>query len=111
MLLGGSLGSSPRSSGFTRHFSNLRDPERQNCSRRWAAFGVEQYDLLGEGFPATQTEDGELQISLRPTPAHADKAGNLVNLLDHYLSCHRAGETYWGPQLRIVLAGARWRRT
>ena len=24
-----------------------------------------------------------------------------MNLLDHYLSCHRAGETYWGPELRI----------
>ena len=28
----------------------------------------EQYDLLGEGFLATLTEDGELQISLRHTP-------------------------------------------
>ncbi len=61
----------------------------------------EQYDRLGEGFPATLTEDGELQMSPRPTPAHEKKAKNLVKLLDHYLSCQPGGETHLGPELRI----------
>jgi Uma2 family endonuclease len=61
----------------------------------------EQYDLLGEGFPATLTEDGELQMSPRPRPAHETKAKNLMKLLDHYLFCHPGGETYLGPELRI----------
>ena len=61
----------------------------------------EQYDLLPEDFPAMLAEAGELEILLRPTPAHADKAGNLVKLLDHYLSCHRRGKTHWSPELRI----------
>jgi len=61
----------------------------------------EQYDLLGEGFPATLTEDGELQMSPRPTPAHEKKAKNLVKLLDDYLSCQPGGETHLGPELRI----------
>jgi Uma2 family endonuclease len=61
----------------------------------------EQYDQLGKGFPATLTEDGELQMSPRPTPAHEKKAKNLVKLLDHYLSCQPGGETHLGPELRI----------
>jgi hypothetical protein len=61
----------------------------------------EQYDLLDEGFPATLTEDGELQMSPRPPPAHEKKAKNLVKLLDYYLSCQSGGETYLGPELRI----------
>ena len=61
----------------------------------------EQYDQLGEGFPATLTEEGELQMSPRPTPAHEKKAKNLFKILDHYLSCQPGGETHLGPELRI----------
>jgi Uma2 family endonuclease len=61
----------------------------------------EQYDLLGEGFPATLTEGGELQMSPRPTPAHEEKAANLFTLLKHFSTCQRAGKAYLGPELRI----------
>ena len=61
----------------------------------------EQYDQLGEGFPATLTEDGELQMSPRPTPAHEGKATNLFTLLNHFSTCQREGKTYFGPELRI----------
>lgn len=61
----------------------------------------EEYDLLDEGFPATLTEDGELQMSPRPTPAHEEKAANLFTLLNHFSTCQRAGKTYLGPELRI----------
>jgi Uma2 family endonuclease len=60
-----------------------------------------QYDLLDKNFPATLTESGQLQILLRPKPARAIKAKNLVKLLDYYLSCQPGGETYLGPELRI----------
>jgi Uma2 family endonuclease len=61
----------------------------------------EQYDHLGEGFPATLTEEGELQMSPRPTPAHEGKATNLFTLLNHFSTCQREGKTYFGPELRI----------
>lgn len=61
----------------------------------------EQYDQLDEGFPATLTEDGELQMSPRPTPAHEGKAANLFTLLNHFSTCQREGKTYFGPELRI----------
>jgi Uma2 family endonuclease len=61
----------------------------------------EHYDLLDEGFPATLTEDGELQMSPRPTPAHEEKAANLFTLLKHFSTCQRAGKAYLGPELRI----------
>jgi Uma2 family endonuclease len=61
----------------------------------------DQYDLLDEGFPATLTEDGELQMSPRPTPAHEEKAANLFTLLKHFSACQRQGKTYLGPELRI----------
>jgi Uma2 family endonuclease len=61
----------------------------------------EQYDLLGEGFPATLTEDGELQMSPRPTPAHEEKAANLFTLLKHFSTCQSVGKAYLGPELRI----------
>jgi Uma2 family endonuclease len=61
----------------------------------------EQYDLLGEGFPATLTENGELQMSPRPTPAHEDKAANLFTLLKHFSTCQQRGKAYLGPELRI----------
>ena len=63
--------------------------------------GWEHYDLLDEGFPATLTEDGELQMSPRPTPAHEEKAANLFTLLKHFSTCQRAGKAYLGPELRI----------
>jgi Uma2 family endonuclease len=47
------------------------------------------------------TEEGELQMSPRPTPAHESKVKNLLKLLDHYLSCHPGGKIYVGPELRI----------
>jgi Uma2 family endonuclease len=61
----------------------------------------EQYDLLSEGFPAYLIEDGELQMSPRPTPAHEEKAANLFTLLNHFSTCERAGKAYLGPELRI----------
>ena len=61
----------------------------------------EQYDLLREDFPVTLTETGELEMSLRPTPAHEDKAANLFTLLNHFSTCQRKGKTYLGPELRI----------
>jgi Uma2 family endonuclease len=61
----------------------------------------EQYDLLGEDFPATLTETGELEMSPRPTPAHEQKATNLFTLLNHFSTCQREGKTYLGPELRI----------
>jgi Uma2 family endonuclease len=61
----------------------------------------EQYDLLGEDFPATLTETGELEMSPRPTPAHEGKAANLFTLLNHVSTCQREGRTYLGPELRI----------
>jgi Uma2 family endonuclease len=62
----------------------------------------EQYDLLDEGFPATLTETGELQMSPRPRPAHETKAAKLYKLLDHYLTCEPGGQTFLGPELRII---------
>jgi Uma2 family endonuclease len=61
----------------------------------------EEYDLLDEGFPATLTEDGELQMSPRPRPAHEDKVTNLFKLFDGFLSCQPGGKAYAGPELRI----------
>jgi Uma2 family endonuclease len=60
-----------------------------------------QYNLLDEGFPAILTEEGELQMSPRPTPAHEGKAANLFTLLNHFSACQRLGKTYLGPELRI----------
>jgi Uma2 family endonuclease len=61
----------------------------------------EQYDLLGEDFPATLTETGQLEMSPRPTPAHEGKAANLFTLLNHFSTCQRTGKAYLGPELRI----------
>ena len=61
----------------------------------------EEYDLLDEGFPATLTEDGELQMSPRPAPAHEDTVSNLFKLLDHFSSCQPGGKVFSGPELRI----------
>jgi Uma2 family endonuclease len=63
--------------------------------------GLNEYDLLGEDFPAILTETGELAMSPRPGPDHEDAREHLVQLLNHYLRCHPGGKISSGTELRI----------
>lgn len=63
--------------------------------------GLNEYDLLGEDFPAILTETGELAMSPRPGPDHEDAREHLVQMLNHYLRCHPGGKVSSGTELRI----------
>ena len=63
--------------------------------------GLNDYDLLGEDFPAILTAAGELAMSPRPGPDHEDARKHLEQILDHYLRCHPGGKVSSGTELRI----------
>lgn len=64
--------------------------------------GLNEYDLLGEDFPAVLTETGEIAMSPRPGPDHEDARKHLEQILDHYLRCHPGGKISSGTELRIT---------